>query len=91
MMRVATGVPAQLLAPCVVLAGDGNRFDGTIEPDGTGKLYATGLTNSKEFIAGRAGERGTGYRYNIDAHFRALRETGMRVDGHPCSYESVRQ
>jgi hypothetical protein len=67
------------------------QIDGSIEPDGTGKLYAKGFTNSKEFVPGRVAERGTEYDYNIDAHFGALMGTGTRVEGRPCSYQFVKQ
>jgi hypothetical protein len=67
------------------------QIDGTIEPDGTGKLYAKGFTNSKEFVPGRDTPRGTEYDYNIDAHFGALMGTGTRVEGRPCSYQFVKQ
>ncbi len=137
-MRFAAGILAQLLVPCVVLAADAGRFDGTwqttvscsaardalgysfrfdsivqrgvlhglhgvagqpsslqldgtIGPDGTGKLYAKGFTNSKEFVPGRVAERGTEYDYNIDARFGALMGTGTRVEGRPCSYQFVKQ
>ena len=38
------------------------QIDGTIGPDGTGKLYASGRTGSKEFVPGRDTPRGTEYR-----------------------------
>ena len=67
------------------------QIDGTIEPDGTGKLYAKGFTNSKEFVPGRDTAKGTEYDYNIDAHFGAMMGTGVRVEGRPCSYQFVKQ
>lgn len=67
------------------------QIDGMISPDGTGKLYAKGFTNSKEFVPGRVAERGTEYDYNIDAHFSASTGTGTRVEGRPCSYQFVKQ
>ena len=138
MMRFATGILPLVLLPCVALAADANRFDGswqttvscsaardalgysfrfdsvvqhgvlhglhgiagqpsslqidgTIEPDGTGKLYAKGFTNSKEFVPGRDTAKGTEYDYNIDAHFGAMMGTGVRVEGRPCSYQFVKQ
>jgi hypothetical protein len=67
------------------------QIDGTIEADGTGKLYAKGFTGSKEFVPGRDTPRGTEYDYNIDARFKGSNGTGTRVEGRPCSYEFVRQ
>lgn len=137
-MRYATRILTLMLLPCVALAADTGRFDGTwqttvscsaardalgysfrfpstvqngvlrglhgvagqpsslqingtIGPDGTGKLYATGFTNSKEFVPGRDTAKGTEYNYNIDAHFGAMMGTGTRVEGRPCSYQFVRQ
>jgi hypothetical protein len=78
-MRGVAGQPSSL------------QIDGTIEPDGTGKLYAKGFTNSKEFVPGRVAERGTEYDYNIDAHFGLQMGTGARVEGRPCSYQFVKQ
>jgi hypothetical protein len=67
------------------------RIDGTIGPDGTGKLYATGYTNSPEYVPGRNTAKGTEYNYNIDAHFSANTGTGTRVEGRPCSLQFARQ
>ena len=67
------------------------QLDGTIAPDGTGKLYATGYTNSKEFVPGRDTAKGTEYNYNIDARFGLTMGTGTRVEGRPCSYQFIKQ
>jgi len=67
------------------------QIDGTIGPDGTGKLYATGRTDSKEFVPGRNTAKGTEYGYNIDAHFAATTGTGNRVEGRPCSLQFAKQ
>ena len=67
------------------------QIDGTIEPDGVGKLYAQGRTGSKEFVPGRDTPRGTEYGYEIDAHFAQLMGTGVRVEGRPCSLQFVKQ
>jgi hypothetical protein len=64
------------------------QIDGTIEPDGTGKLYAKGFTNSKEFVSGQVAEKGNEYNDNIDA---AMMGTGTRVACRPCSYQFARQ
>ncbi len=67
------------------------QIDGTLEADGTGKLYAKGVTGSKEFVPGRDTPRGTEYGYNIDARFEDATGTGTRVEGRPCSYQFVKQ
>jgi hypothetical protein len=67
------------------------QLDGSIAADGTGKLYATGFINSKEYVPGRVADRGSEYNYNIDARFGALMGTGTRVEGRPCSYQFVKQ
>ena len=61
-------------------------IEGTISDDGTGKLYATGRTGSKEFVPGRDAPRGTEYNYNIDAHFSEKTGTGTRVEGRPFAF-----
>jgi hypothetical protein len=66
-------------------------IDGTIAADGTGKLYATGRTNSKEFVPGRDTAKGTEYGYDIEAHFAATTGTGKRVEGRPCTLQFVKQ
>jgi hypothetical protein len=75
----ATGAPGSL------------QIDGSIGPDGTGKLYVVGYTNSKEYVPGRDTAKGTQYGYNIDAHFAASSGTGKRVEGRPCSLQFARQ
>jgi hypothetical protein len=67
------------------------QIDGTIGPDGSGKLYAIGYTNSKEYVPGRDTAKGTQYSYNIDAHFAGSSGTGKRVEGRPCTVEFSRQ
>jgi hypothetical protein len=67
------------------------QVDGPIAADGTGKLYAQGLTGSKEFVPGTDTPRGTDYGYHIDAHFGTTAGTGNRVEGRPCSVEFTRQ
>ena len=67
------------------------QVDGPITADGTGKLYAQGLTGSKEFVPGTDTPRGTDYGYHIDAHFGATTGTGNRVEGRPCTVEFTRQ
>ena len=67
------------------------QIDGTIEADGSGKLYAKGFTGSKEYVPGRDTPRGTEYGYDIDAHFEQSSGTGTRTEGRPCSYQFSKQ
>jgi len=66
-------------------------IEGKIEADGSGKLYATGRTGSKEYVPGRDTPRGTEYSYTIDAHFKDKTGTGTRVEGRPCSFQFEKQ
>jgi len=66
-------------------------IEGKIEADGTGKLYATGRTGSKEYVPGRDTPRGTEYSYTIDAHFKDKTGAGTRVEGRPCSFQFEKQ
>jgi len=61
-------------------------IEGKVSADGTGMLYATGRTGSKEYVPGRDTPRGTEYSYNIEAHFKGTTGTGTRVEGRPCSF-----
>jgi hypothetical protein len=67
------------------------QIDGTIGPDGTARLYASGQTGSKEFVPGRDTPRGTAYGYDIEAHFAGARGTGTRLEGRPCSLEFAKR
>jgi hypothetical protein len=66
-------------------------IEGTVGADGSGKLYATGRTGSKEYVPGRDTPRGTEYSYSIDAHFKGTTGTGTRVEGRPCSLQFEKQ
>jgi hypothetical protein len=65
--------------------------EGTIADDGSAKLYAKGMTNSKEFVPGRDTPPGTDYGYHVNAQFNDRTGAGRRVEGRPCSYEFERQ
>jgi hypothetical protein len=67
------------------------KIDGTIGPDGTGRLYASGRIGSKEYVPGRETPRGTPYTYHIEAHFTGAAGTGRRIEGRPCSFEFTKQ
>jgi hypothetical protein len=62
-------------------------IDGTIEDDGTGKLYASGFTGSKEFVPGVDTPRGTSFGYHVRAHFDEKHGDGTRIEGRPCTLE----
>jgi hypothetical protein len=66
-------------------------IEGKIDADGTGKLYATGRTGSKEYVPGRDTSRGTEYSYSIEAHFKGTKGTGTRIEGRPCSFQFEKQ
>src|ERR1700733_461323 len=66
-------------------------IEGKIDAEGTGKLYATGRTGSKEYVPGRDTPRGTEYNYSIDAHFKGPKGTGARIEGRPCSFQFEKQ
>jgi hypothetical protein len=61
-------------------------IEGKIDDEGTGKLYATGRTGSKEYVPGRDTPRGTEYSYSIEAHFKGSSGTGARIEGRPCTF-----
>ena len=65
--------------------------EGTIEEDGSAKLYAKGQTNSKEFVPGRDTPAGTEYGYHVNAQFSERKGSGTRVEGRACSYEFERK
>jgi hypothetical protein len=67
------------------------KIDGTIAPDGTGRLYATGYIGSKEYAPGRDTPRGTEYSYSIQAHFAGSTGSGRRVEGRPCTLAFTKQ
>src|ERR1700733_13117499 len=66
-------------------------IEGTVRADGSGELYATGRTGSKEYVPGRDTPRGTEYSFNIEAHFKDRTGTGTRVEGRPCSFQFEKQ
>src|SRR5580658_7242638 len=66
-------------------------IEGTVGADGSGRLYATGRTGSKEYVPGRDTPRGTEYSYSIEAHFQGTTGTGTRVEGRPCSLQFEKQ
>jgi hypothetical protein len=67
------------------------RIEGTIFDDGNGKLYANGMTGSKEFVPGTDTPKGTEYGYHIRSHFDKRHGEGTRVEGRACVLEFEKQ
>jgi hypothetical protein len=74
-LRGVEGQPSSLL------------IDGTINDDGTARLYAAGKTGSKEFVPGTDTAKGTDFGYHIRAHFDLRHGEGTRIEGRPCTLE----
>jgi hypothetical protein len=64
---------------------------GSISEDGSGRLYAEGLTGSKEFVPGTDTARGTSFGYHIRAQFDERHGEGTRIEGRACSLQFDRQ
>ncbi len=67
------------------------HIKGTILDDGTGKLYANGMTGSREYVPGTDTPRGTEFGYHITSHFDKRHGEGTRVEGRPCTLEFEKQ
>jgi hypothetical protein len=65
------------------------QIEGKIAPDGTAKLYASGLVGAAEFAVGGR-PAGTEYGYHIDARFSDTEGAGKRVEGRPCDITFAR-
>jgi hypothetical protein len=66
-------------------------INGTIGDDGVGKLYAEGMTGSKQFVPGTDTAQGTEYGYHINSQFDEKHGTGTRIEGRHCSLEFEKQ
>jgi hypothetical protein len=62
-------------------------IDGTIGDDGIGKLYANGMTGSREYVPGNDTTKGTQYGYHIRSHFDERHGEGSRIEGRVCTLE----
>jgi len=60
------------------------QIDGTIMPDGSADLYASGLVGAAPFAVGQR-PAGTSYGYHVRARFAGGTGKGERVEGRPCS------
>ncbi len=66
------------------------EFDGSIGADGTGQIYAHGLTGASAFVPGGDVPRGTEYGYHLDVRLSGASGTGTRVEGRPCTMAFMR-
>jgi hypothetical protein len=66
-------------------------IEGKIGDDGDGKLYAAGMTGSKEYVPGLDTPPGTDYGYHIKSQFTGRTGTGERVEGRHCTIEFEKQ
>lgn len=65
-------------------------LDGTIEPDGTAKFAAKGLTGDSVYTQAKA-KPATAYSYDVTATFKGSRGSGVRVGGsRTCNYTFTR-
>jgi hypothetical protein len=65
--------------------------EGDIAADGSARLYAKGMTGSKEYVPGRDTQPGTDFGYHVKAQFEEKKGTGTREEGRACSYEFERK
>lgn len=66
------------------------RIDGSIQPNGTAKLYAKGLVGAREYAVGHR-PAGTEYGYHVEGKFSDNEGTGKRVEGRPCDVSFVKK
>ncbi len=66
-------------------------LDGTIQPDGTAKFAAKGLTDDSDYTQAKV-KPATPYGYDVTATFKGSRGTGTRVGGtRICNYSFQRR
>jgi len=81
--RGAAGEPGYLL------------IEGKIKEDGSAKLSASGIVNSRNYARGVFAHKGEEYTYDVMAQFKETEGTGTRneglgVVGRPCTFEFVK-
>jgi hypothetical protein len=64
--------------------------DGKIELDGSGELYAHGLTDDASYTVGRV-PPGSPYGYHITARFADASATGSRRELRPCTFTALKR
>jgi hypothetical protein len=62
---------------------------GRVQPDGTAKLMASGLTGKSDLTVG-FGQPGEKFSYPVSARFEATRGTGLRTKGRTCRFTFVK-
>lgn len=65
-------------------------LDGAIQPDGSAKLYASGITNDADEVLGIAATE-TPYAYQVTARFEGAHGLGSRIEGRYCNLHFTRQ
>ncbi len=71
-------------------AADSFRLQGNIQPDGTARLDAKGVTGDPKYLL-KGGRPGMPYAYDVVARFEGSRGTGRRVQLRACQLTFVKQ
>jgi TolB-like protein len=66
------------------------RLQGTVNPDGSAELFASGLTTSPDYSLGRQHE-GTRYAYRATGQFEGASGQALRTEGRTCQLRFVRR
>lgn len=71
-------------------------IEGPVKDDGSAKLSANGIVNSRKYATGVFASQGEEYSYNVKAQFKeatgsGLRDKGLGVVGRPCTFDFVKQ
>jgi hypothetical protein len=71
-------------------------IDGRIADDGSAKLSATGVVESRQYARGVFAHQGENYSYNVKAQFKdaegtGVRDQGLGVVGRPCTFDFAKQ
>jgi hypothetical protein len=71
-------------------------IEGKIADDGSAKLSANGLVQSRKYATGVFTTQGNDYSYNIKATFKdttgsGVRDKGLGIVGRPCTFDFVKQ
>src|SRR5215469_2012193 len=65
-------------------------LDGTIQPDGTARLSASGISNDADDPLGLASQEAP-YAYHVAARFQGSHGLGARIEGRVCHLSFTRQ
>jgi hypothetical protein len=71
-------------------------IDGKIADDGSAKLTASGVVESRQYARGVFAHQGENYSYNLKVQFKdaegtGVRDQGLGVVGRPCTFDFVKQ